>query len=76
MTTCEKPVFATSKPVTAMPSGAPQKPLIVGVCQLNEGATMSDATTYLSDARMQAMNKALGLNNGMIVVGPRVWPQS
>jgi hypothetical protein len=70
MTTCEKPVFATSKPVTAMPSGAPQKPLIVGVCQLNEGATMNDATTYLSDARMQAMNKALGLNNGMMLWAP------
>ena len=70
MTTCEKPVFAKSKPVTSMPSGAPQKPLIVGVCELNEGASMSNATTYLSDARMQAMNKALGLNNDLMLWAP------
>ncbi len=47
-----------------------QKTLIVGLCQLNDGANMRDAMGFLSNERMQSMNKALGVNNGMALWTP------
>jgi hypothetical protein len=63
MTTCNKPVFATSMPIAQMPRDK-KKPLIVGVCNLNDGATVADALNYVTPERHQNINKMLGTNNG------------
>jgi hypothetical protein len=63
MTTCNKPVFATSMPIAQMPQDK-KKPLIVGVCNLNEGATSADALNYVTPGRHQNINKVMGIKNG------------
>lgn len=70
MTTCKKPVFSTAMPIAQMPSDAMQKTLIVGICQINDGANMRDVMTYSTNDRMQSVNKALGVNNGMAIWVP------
>mgnify|MGYP006957465795 FL=1 len=47
-----------------------QKTLIVGICQINDGANMRDVMTYSTNDRIQSVNKALGVNNGMAIWVP------
>ncbi|MGB1188624.1 MAG: hypothetical protein ACPG4A_00190 [Pseudomonadales bacterium] len=70
MTTCAKPVFTTSTPVAQMPTDTPKKPLIVGVCNLNDGATFAEAAKYLSSSRVDAVNAAIGAQTGMMLWTP------
>jgi hypothetical protein len=69
LTTCKKPVFATSMPIAQMPSDK-QKPLIVGICNLNEGATSADVQKYITPGRNQHINDVLGTQNGAMMWMP------
>lgn len=69
MADCENAVYASVRGVAPIPQSA-EKPLILGVCQLNPGKSMSDVMNYRTNERMNAINESLGTQNGQALIMP------